>query len=61
MPSQYEAVRKNEYYDLRSLNELGVDMWGAKLPELADRLNDTGDVLPLATVLRIPNLHVKNE
>lgn len=61
MPSQYEGVRKNAYYDLRSLNELDADMWGAKVPKLADCLNGIGDALPLATVLRIPNLHANNE
>ncbi len=61
MPSQYEAVRKNEYYELRSWDDVDADMWRATLPKLADCLNDTGDALPLAMVLRVPNLHGRKE
>jgi|GEM_PF-1931971 len=56
MSSQYKAVRKNEYYQLQSLDDDGVDLMRSAAPELAALLNGASDALPLVAVLRIPKL-----
>jgi len=59
MSSQYKAVRTNEYYQLRPLDDDNVNLMRSAVPELAALLDGDSDTLPMVAVLRIPKLQAE--